>query len=96
MTKEIPKDDVINMIMYIKQKVDDLSINDRRDILRIILKSGLNDNKIHSKGNGTQIKFRDLSSETVQSIYSYISAKITDKIEKLKNFTEENSEETTA
>lgn len=92
MTTKSTKDDVINMIIFIKQKVDDLSITDRRDILKIIIKAGVDDHKIHSKGNGTQIKFKDLSVDCILSIHSYIQAKISDKIEKLKNFTEENSE----
>jgi hypothetical protein len=94
--KSINKDEIINMIIYIKQKVSDLSITDRKNILRIIMKTGIDDNKIQSKGNGTQIKFKDITSDTIQLIYNFIQAKITDKIEKLKNFTEENSEETIA
>lgn len=86
------KDEVINMIMYIKQKIDDVSIEDRKYILRII-KSSIPDEKIHSKGNGTQIKFKDLPVETVQSIYSYVQEKISIKLENLKTFTEENSED---
>jgi hypothetical protein len=84
------KDDLINMVMFIKQKVGELSINERRDILQMIVNSGIDDNKIQTKGGGTQIKLKHIQHETVISIYNYISLKIKDKIEKLKNFTEEN------
>ncbi len=82
-------EEVINMIIYIKQKIDDVSIDDRKNILRII-KASVDDNKIHSKGNGTQIKFKDLPIEVVQQIYTYIHEKLIMKMDNLKNFTEEN------
>lgn len=84
------KDDLVNMVMFIKQKVGELTMNERRDILQIIVNSGIDDNKIQTKGGGTQIKLKHIQQETVISIYNYINIKIKDKIEKLKNFTEEN------
>ena len=88
--ENINKDDLVNMVMFIKQKAGELSINERRDILQMIVNSGIDDNKIQTKGGGTQIKLKNIHHDTVISIYNYINLKIKDKIEKLKNFTEEN------
>lgn len=86
----INKYDLVNMVMFIKQKVGELTINERRDILQMIVNSGIDDSKIQTKGGGTQIKLKHIQHETVISIYNYINTKMKDKIEKLKNFTEEN------
>lgn len=82
--------DIINMIIYIKQKVDDLPISDRKNILKMIVNSGIDDCKIHSKGSGTQIKFKDIPQDVISNIYEYIYNKDLEKIAKLNNFTEEN------
>jgi len=84
------KSEIINMIMYIKHNVIDLSTNERKDILQMIINSGIEDNKIQSKGNGTQIKFKDLQSDVIVLVYNYIQTKMKEKLENLKNFTEEN------
>ena len=88
----IGKDELVNMMIYIKHKVGDLSINERRDILQMIVNSGTEDSKIQSKGGGTQIRFKYIQPDTILSIYNYVQVKIKEKIENLKNFTEENEE----
>jgi hypothetical protein len=96
--KSDKKEEIVNMIMYIKHNVIDLSINERKDILQMIINSGIEDNKVQSKGNGTQIKFKDLQSDVIVSIHKYMQTKMKEKLENLKNFTEENEipEEETA
>jgi hypothetical protein len=87
--EEYTKQDIIDIIIYIKQKTPDLSLADRREVLRIIMKSGIDDYKIQSKGNGTQIKFKDLNNTTIIQIYNFIKMKIVDKIQKLNQLTED-------
>jgi uncharacterized protein with WD repeat len=86
------KNELINMITYIKHKVGDLNVNERKDILQMLINAGIEDNKIQSKGRGTQIKFMDIPTDMIVSIYNFIQVKINEKIENLKNFTEENDE----
>lgn len=88
------KDGAIDMIMYIKQSISDLSHEELKNILQIIINSGIDDHKIQEKGNGTQIKYKDIPKETIIAIHQYIKTKIDDKIQKLKNFTQENEEPT--
>ena len=89
---EYTKNDIISMITYINQKIGDLNINERRDILQMIINSGIDDDKIQSKGRGSQIKFVDIPFDVIISIYEYMQNKINEKMENLKNFTEENDE----
>lgn len=87
--QEFTKQEIIDMIIYIKQKTPDISLVDRKEVLRIIMKSGIDDHKIQSKGNGTQIKFKDLTNTTIIQIYNFIKTKILDKMQKLDQLTEE-------
>lgn len=92
MTRVEPsKEEIIGMIVYISQKIDDISTTDKSEILRMIIHSGVSDHKIHSKGNGTQIKYKDMSYGLIASIHSFIHSKIDTKIKTLKSFTEENT-----
>jgi hypothetical protein len=93
MSAETNKDELVNMITYIKQKVGDLNVNERKDILQMLINSGIEDSRIHSKGRGTQIKFMDIPTDMIVSIYKFIQVKINEKMENLKNFTEENEEQ---
>jgi hypothetical protein len=76
-------------ITYIKQKTPELHITDRKEILRIIIKSGLDSDKIQEKGNGTLIKFKDLSSDTIKQIYDFIKARFIKKMQMLELLTED-------
>ena len=80
------------MIAYISQKVGDLTIDDRHKILKIIIKSGIDDAKIQSKGSGTQVKYKDLSYDTIILIHNYIKEILARKLEQLKVITTENTE----
>jgi hypothetical protein len=82
----------LDMIMYIKQSIGDLSPEELKNILQIIMNSGIDENKIQEKGNGTQIKYKDIPKETIRAISTYIKNKLDDKMQKLKNFTQENIE----
>lgn len=82
----------LDMIMYIKQSIGDLSPDELKNILQIIMNSGIDENKIQEKGNGTQIKYKDIPKETIVAISNYIKNKLDDKMQKLKNFTQENEE----
>lgn len=92
MNEEPDKDEIIKMIVFIKQKVSAISVADRRAILKIIMKSGIEDHKIHSKGDGTQVKFKDLPSNTIVEINKFIKNKIDCKLNELQSLTEENAE----
>lgn len=86
---EYTKQEIIDMIIYIKQKTPDIALADRKEVLRIIMKSGIDDHKIQSKGNGTQIKFKDLPNNTIIQVHNFIKMKILDKMQKLEQLTEE-------
>ncbi len=77
-----------DMIDYIKRYVDDLSISERQDILQIIINSQIEDKKIQTKGNGTQIRFKDLDNSTITVIYNYIHSKLQMKISTLQSLPE--------
>ncbi len=89
MTTEVSKQDLIDMIMYIKQTVADVSLQHRKEILKIIQSSGINDEKIQTKGGGTQVKFRDLPAATIVTIAKFLKERITTKMDKLATLVNE-------
>ncbi len=91
MTVEINEKEIINMIAFISQHVAGLSNDDRHKILKIIIKSGIDDAKIHSKGNGTQIKYKDLSYDAIIAVHKFIVDTINVNIKHLKMMTVENT-----
>lgn len=82
--------DVISMIMYIKQRVNDLTDNERKEIYQIIGSSDIDDSKVQEKGDGILIKFKDIPQSVIKSMYVYMVKKISEKQEQLNNCTEEN------
>jgi hypothetical protein len=74
---------VADMIAYIKRHVDDLLVSERQDILQIVMNSPIEDKKIQTKGNGTQIRFKDLDQSTILTIYTYIQTKLQVKMSML-------------
>lgn len=86
-------------IKYIIQNVTDITSDDRNHILnKIIIRSGVNRSEIFRKGNGSQVRFKDLNPQTIRDISDFIREKITSSQEKLKNLTddmEDDSEHTT-
>jgi len=74
-----------DMIDYIQHNIDDLLIKERQDILQMIINS-VEDKKIQTKGNGTQIKIDDIPIATIKMIYTYIQTKLNSKKNELERF----------
>lgn len=72
----ITKQKLNQYILYINDNVNELKLNHRKDVLQMIMGSEIDDDKIVEKGNGTQIKFSDIDSELLQSIYNFIYNKL--------------------
>lgn len=64
-----------NKITFITDNINELMINDRRNILQIIYNSPLR-SKLKEKGGGTQIKIDDLTDDMIINIYDLISDKL--------------------
>jgi hypothetical protein len=45
-------------------------------MLKIIMRSDIDPDKVQEKGNGTQITTKNLSDKTVSSLYSFVNQKI--------------------
>ena len=63
---------------FIFDNINDLPIDDRKDILQIIYNSQFSD-KLNEKGNGVQIKISDLSQAIIDKIYITIINKLNDQ-----------------
>jgi hypothetical protein len=81
------------MITYIKHHVGDLSIEERRGIIQMLVNSSIPTRKIQTKGNGTQIKFRDIPETVVSMIYNYIDTRVSNKKDELRHFPDGEHEE---
>ena len=81
---------ITTYVGYIQKNISELNVNERIVILQTILNSSIDEKKIQEKGNGTQVKFRDLEPELIEEIYNYIIEKVQEKTEKLMYLTEEN------
>ena len=62
---------------FISENSNELSIEDRRELLQIIYNSQFR-SKISEKGSGVQIKLDDLSQNIIDKLYLTISAKLND------------------
>jgi hypothetical protein len=71
----------LKYINYISDTINDLPFLAKVEILQMIIYD-IDDEKIIEKGNGTQIKFADINSETLLKIYNNIFKKseITSKL----------------
>ena len=87
------KVDFQTAVKYIEHHVGDLSITERQDILQMIVNSSIEDSKIQTKGDGTQIKIRDIPRSTIYMIYSYIQTKLNSKLTALQNFPDVDDED---
>lgn len=63
-----------NKELYIYENINDISINDRIEIVKHIYNSKFR-NKLLEKGNGVQIKFTDLDDTMIDDIYKLINKK---------------------
>jgi hypothetical protein len=77
---------ITDMIKYIERNVNELSISEKQDILHIIMNSSIENRKVQTKGDGTQIKFKDIPKYTIVSIYHYIKDKLAIKLAALEYF----------
>ena len=81
---------ITTYVGYIQKNIGELNHNEKISILQNILNSSIDEKKIQEKGNGTQVKFRDLTPEIIEEIYNFIIQKVQEKTEKLMYITEEN------
>ena len=66
--------DNIKYINYINDTINDLPFPAKVEILQMLI-NDIDDEKIVEKGNGSQIKFADISQETLLKIYNNIVKK---------------------
>ena len=76
---------LINYINYIDKYVDELLLDEKLYIYKMIMEYSINDNLIIEKGAGIEIKFKHLSPELITNIYNFIKFKISNKQNETKN-----------
>ena len=76
---------LINYINYIDKYIDELNINEKLNIYKMIMEYSINENLIIEKGTGIEIKFKHLSQELITNIYNFIKFKIINKQSETKN-----------
>ena len=67
-----------NKLTFITDNINELLIQDRREILQMIYNSSSR-SKLKEKGSGTQIKLNDLSEQLMEKIYDSVKKKLTDQ-----------------
>lgn len=70
--EHLTENDKNKYILYICDNINELKLNNRREILQMIMYANIDSDKIIEKGNGTQIKFADISDILLKNIYNYI------------------------
>lgn len=73
--EHLTENDKNKYILYICDNINELKLNNRREILQMIMYANIDSDKIIEKGNGTQIKFADISDILLKNIYNYIHNK---------------------
>jgi hypothetical protein len=63
-------------LIYVCDNINELSFDDKLEMLKIIMRSDIDPDKVQEKGNGTQITTKNLSDKTVSSLYSFVNQKI--------------------
>ncbi len=74
-----------NTIKYINQSLNDLNVSEKQEILQMLINS-IDDKKIQTKGDGTQIRYSDIPKNILQNIQSYIKIQLENKMKKIENF----------
>jgi hypothetical protein len=69
-------DDRENLICYIDDHIDEMSFNDKRDILSMLKMNIADNKKFKHKGTGTQIAYKDVSNDLIIWIYNKIHSKM--------------------
>ena len=77
-TKDISEISNATKESFIFDNINDLLIDDRKDILQIIYNSQ-HRSSLNEKGNGVQIKLSDLSPQIIEKIYTTIIKKLQDQ-----------------
>jgi hypothetical protein len=70
---------IVNYINYIDKYVDDLTLDEKLSIYKMIMDYSTNENLIIEKGAGIEIKFKHLSHELITNIYNFVQSKIIKK-----------------
>ena len=68
------------MKKYINQNVDEISLDERKMVLKMVIDHSVEDSKIQTKGNGTMIAYKDMSKPLIISLYNFIQSKINYKL----------------
>lgn len=74
--RRIGMKDCDKYIIYIANKINELRLCHRKEVLQMILYSNIDQSKIKEKGNGTQIKFSELSPDLIKNIYNFVYNKV--------------------
>jgi hypothetical protein len=74
-------------INYISKYVSELTFEEKKKILTLIMSSDIEDHKIREKGSGTEIKYKDIPDVTLQAIYKMAKDFMTRKQKELNEFT---------
>ena len=82
---KIEQKSISDMISYIKHHIHDMTIQEKKKILQIIMASDIDHEKIHTKGGGTQVSFKHIDNNTITGVYSYVYKMILVKQEQLMN-----------
>lgn len=70
--EKLSDDEKNKYVLYICDNINELKINNRKEILQMIMYSSIDLEKIIEKGNGTQIKLVDINDNLLRNIYNYI------------------------
>lgn len=72
--------DPIHMVEYIKNNVNNLTRDERTELLTN-LSATLDDSAIREKKNGTQVLFRDMDIVTLSNIHDFVTRKLASKMQ---------------
>ncbi len=73
--EQLDTDEKNKYILYICDNINELKLNNRKEILQMIIYSSIDPEKIIEKGNGTQVKISDINDTLLKNIYNYIHNK---------------------
>ncbi len=76
--------------IFIYNNLNQLSLQERKNVLQIIISSGTEENKIITKNNGVLVKGNDLSENCIKQIYTYIENCIINKTNEINNLIKKN------
>lgn len=74
------------MVEFIKHNRNDLSREERSDVLRMLMNSSIPNSKIQDKGGGVQVQFRDIPATVILMVYTYMHTRVTTKKDELQHF----------